>query len=195
MDRIEELLRDMERALLHNAVFKRRSVGLGVITNDMMNHYGVTGPNARAAGITRDIRLDQPYLMYDRLDLDYITAENSDAYDRTKVRLGEMFQSVSLIRQMLDAIPGGGAFHTRLPNPLHWKVPPGETYRRAECTRGEYGYYMVSDGSAYPRRICVRGPSYTHAVALMEEMAVGVNIADIAGLMTSLHTYPPEIER
>jgi NADH-quinone oxidoreductase subunit D len=106
-----------------------------------------------------------------------------------------MFQSVSLIRQMLEKIPEGGAFHTRLPNPLHWKVPPGETYRRAECTRGEYGYYAVGDGSAYPRRIYVRGPSYTHAVALMEQLALGVNVADIAGLMTSLHTYPPEIER
>jgi len=66
---------------------------------------------------------------------------------------------------------------------------------RSECTRGEYGYYMVSDGSKYPRRVNVRGPSYTHAVALMEKLAVGVNIADTAALMVSLHTYPPEIER
>jgi len=195
MEHIEELLRDMERAMLHNAVYKRRAVGLGVIPQEMIDPYGVTGPNARAAGLKRDIRLDRPYLMYDRLELDYITAENSDAYDRTKVRLGEMFQSVSLIRQMLEKIPDGGAFHTRLPNPLHWKVPAGETFRRAECTRGEYGYYTVADGSAYPRRIYVRGPSYTHAVALMEQLALNVNVADIAGLMTSLHTYPPEIER
>ena len=78
---------------------------------------------------------------------------------------------------------------------LHWKVPKGETYSRAECTRGEYGYYMVSDGTEYPRRINVRGPSYTHAVALLEKMIVYTNIADVAGLMVSLHTYPPEIER
>ena len=82
-----------------------------------------------------------------------------------------------------------------LPNVLHWKIPRGETYVRGECSRGEYGYYLVTDGSEYLRRVHVRGPSYTHAIAVMERLAVGTNIADIAGLMVSLHTYPPEIER
>jgi NADH-quinone oxidoreductase subunit D len=82
-----------------------------------------------------------------------------------------------------------------MPNVLHWEVPAGETYVKAECTRGEYGYYLVTDGSQYLRRVHVRGPSYTHAIAVMEKLAVGANIADIAGLMVSLHTYPPEIER
>jgi NADH-quinone oxidoreductase subunit D len=118
----------------------------------------------------------------------------SDAYDRTIVRFCEMKQSIDLIRQMLKKMPGG-PIHARLPNVFNWKVPPGQTYVKAECTRGEYGYYMVTDGSAYPRRVCVRGPSYTHAIAVMEKLAVGVNLADIAGLMVSLHTYPPEIER
>jgi len=78
---------------------------------------------------------------------------------------------------------------------LHWKIPAGETYVAAECTRGEYGFYVVSDGSDKPRRVTVRGPSYTHAISVMERLARGTNIADIAGLMVSLHTYPPEIER
>ena len=78
---------------------------------------------------------------------------------------------------------------------LHWKIPAGETYQRAESTRGEYGYYLVTDGSEFPRRVYVRGPSYTHAVALLEELARSVDVADIHGLMVSLHTYPPEIER
>jgi NADH-quinone oxidoreductase subunit D len=106
-----------------------------------------------------------------------------------------MQQAIDLIRQMLDRMPAGGEIHTPLPNVLHWKIPPGATYRRAECTRGEYGYYTVSDGSEYPRRIYVRGPSYSHAMALMEKLAEGANIADVYGLMMSLHTYPPEIER
>ncbi len=92
-------------------------------------------------------------------------------------------------------MPQSGAVHTTLPNVLHLKVPAGQTYVRAESTRGEYGYFMVSDGSEFPRKVTVRGPSYTHAMALLEDLAVGVNIADIAGLMVSLHTYPPEIER
>jgi NADH-quinone oxidoreductase subunit D len=88
-----------------------------------------------------------------------------------------------------------GDVRAKTPNVLHWKVPAGETYKRAECTRGEFGYYMVSDGSEYPRRVNVRGPSYTHAVALLEDMIINQNISDVAGLMVSLHTYPPEIER
>ena len=95
----------------------------------------------------------------------------------------------------MQRMPRSGPLQAEMPNVLHWKIPAGETYVKAECTRGEYAYYMVTDGSEYLRRIHVRGPSYTHAVALMEHLAVGTNIADIAGLMVSLHTYPPEIER
>jgi NADH-quinone oxidoreductase subunit D len=106
-----------------------------------------------------------------------------------------MHQSISLIRQILKKMPRTGPIHTPLPNVLHWKIPEGSTYLRSECTRGEYGYFIQTDGSGYPRKVTVRGPSYTHAIALMEKLAVGTNIADIAGLMVSLHTYPPEVER
>jgi NADH-quinone oxidoreductase subunit D len=192
---VESLLKDIEIVMFNNAVFKARAKGLGVIPVEMIDRYGITGPNQRAAGVQRDIRKDSPYLIYDQLDFDIITATASDAYDRTLVRYHEMWQSIDLIRQMLKKMPTTGPYHTQLPNVLHWKIPPGQTYVRAECTRGEYGYFMVSDGTELPRRVYVRGPSYTHAVAVMEKMAVGVNLADIAGLMVSLHTYPPEIER
>jgi NADH-quinone oxidoreductase subunit D len=193
--KIERLLDEIGLALLNNAVFKGRAKGLGVIRPQMIDSYGITGPNARACGVARDIRKDQPYLGYESLDFDVITAEDSDAYARTWVRFQEMRQAIDLIRQIMRRIPPDGPVHTKLPNVLHWRVPPGATYRRAECTRGEYGYYVVADGTIHPRRVYVRGPSYTHAVALMEELAVGTNIADVAGLMVSLHTYPPEIER
>jgi NADH-quinone oxidoreductase subunit D len=106
-----------------------------------------------------------------------------------------MYQSIDLIRQILDRMPATGPFFTKLPNVLHWNVKSGHVYKKAECTRGEYGYYLNSDGSDKPRRIYVRGPSYTHAVTLMEHLSIGCNIADTAGLMVSLHTYPPEVER
>lgn len=195
MDKVEKLLDDIERVMFNNAVFKKRAKGLGVLPQEMIDRFGITGPNARAAGIARDIRKDQPYLFYGDLDFEVVTSSASDAYDRAWVRFQEMQQSVSLIRQILRRMPEGGDIHTQLPNVLHWNIPTGQTYRRAECTRGEYGYFLVSDGSGYPRRIYVRGPSYTHAVAVMETMGVGVNIADLAGLMVSFHTYPPEIER
>lgn len=195
LQRVEKLLKEIELVLLHNAVFKARTVGLGVIDKSMIDRYGITGPNQRACGIARDVRKDYPYLVYDQLDFDIITGTASDVYERTLVRYREMYQCIDLLRQILERMPREGPFHEPLPNVLHWKIPPGETYVKAECTRGEKGYYIVSDGSLYPRRICIRGPSYTHAFPVMEKMAIGTDIADIAGLMVSLHTYPPEIER
>ena len=161
----------------------------------MVDQYGITGPNQRAAGFVRDLRRDAPYLVYDQLEFDVITATESDAYARSWVRYQEMHQGIRMLRQCLERTPREGPFQARMPNVLHWEVPAGETYVKAECMRGEYGYYMVTDGSEYVRRVHVRGPSYTHAIALMEKLAVGTNIADTAGLMVSLHTYPPEIER
>ncbi|MFP3960328.1 MAG: NADH-quinone oxidoreductase subunit D [Spirochaetaceae bacterium] len=195
MDTCEHTLHDVERTMYHNWVFKKRAKGLGIIHPDVIDEFGVTGPNARAAGFARDVRKDHPYLVYDRLDFEVVTHSDSDAYARAWVRLREMYQSIDLIRQILDRMPKDGPFFTKLPNVLHWRVPEGQVYKKAECTRGEYGYFLVTDGSDKPRRIYVRGPSYTHAVALMEHLAIGANIADTAGLMVSLHTYPPEVER
>jgi NADH-quinone oxidoreductase subunit D len=111
------------------------------------------------------------------------------------VRFRDIRQSISLIRQILARMPKTGDVMAPIPNVLHWKIPRGETYIKGECSRGEYGYYLVTDGSGYPRRINVRGPSYTHAMALLEHLIPGTNISDVAALMVSLHTYPPEIER
>jgi NADH-quinone oxidoreductase subunit D len=192
---IEKLLADVKLAMFDNAVFKMRARGLGIITPQMVDRYGITGPNARAAGIARDIRRDQPYLGYDELDFEVVTTEVSDAYNRAWVRFREMEQSISLIRQIMAKIPAEGELSSPIPNMLRWEIEAGRTYRRAESTRGEYGYYMVSDGGRYPRRVYVRGPSYTHAFPVLERIGVGANLSDIAGLMASLHIYPPEIER
>jgi len=195
LKKTEKILSDIEKVLLNNAVFKGRAMGLGIITPDMVDKYGVVGPNARAAGLKRDVRIDTPYEKYGELDLKYITGTKSDAYERTLVRFQEMFQSISIIRQIMKKMPEKGPFYVKTPNVLYWKIPAGETYKKAEATRGEYGYYVVTDGSDKPRRVCVRGPSYTHAIALLQDLIVNVDIADVPGLMTSLHTCPPEIER
>ncbi len=192
---IERTLQDVEEVMFHNAVFEKRARGLGIIEPQLMEQYGVTGPNARAGGVARDVRSDHPYLVYPKLDFKPVTGTGSDAYARADVRRRDALMSVDLIRQILAGMPQEGPLMAKLPNVLHWKIPRGETYVRGECSRGEYGYYVVTDGSGYPRRINVRGPSYTHAMALLERLIVNVNIADVAGLMVSLHTYPPEIER
>ncbi|MCW2309093.1 NADH-quinone oxidoreductase subunit D [Rhodobium gokarnense] len=200
--RMEETLQEVERALKDindvmycNAVFKKRTVGVGVIEPEMIEPYGVTGPNARAAGVAKDVRKDQPYLVYPELDFEPVVGKVSDIYTRADVRRRDVHVSIDLIRQILSKMPKDGPVMSRLPNVLNWKIPQGETYIRGECSRGEYGYYLVTDGSGYPRRVNVRGPSYTHAMALLEKLIVNANISDVAGLMVSLHTYPPEIER
>jgi NADH-quinone oxidoreductase subunit D len=192
---IERTLQDVYEVMFCNAVFKKRAIGVGYIDPALIDSYGVTGPNARAAGVAKDVRKDQPYLVYPELDFEPVMGEGSDIYARADVRRRDTQLSIDLIRQVLDAMPHKGPLMTKLPNVLHWKIPRGETYIRGECSRGEYGYYVVTDGSGFPRRINVRGPSYTHAVALLERLIVNVNISDVAGLMVSLHTYPPEIER
>ncbi|GET34031.1 NADH dehydrogenase subunit D [Prolixibacter bellariivorans] len=195
LDDIDKFMKDVKKVMFDNYVFKKRTVGMGVIDPAWINPFGITGPNARAAGVAKDVRKDNPYLKYPELDFEPVVGKDSDIYTRADVRRRDLLMTVDLIRQIMAKIPDKGDIRAKTPNVLHWKVPAGETYSRAECTRGEYGYYMVSDGTEYPRRINVRGPSYTHAVALLEKMIVNANIADVAGLMVSLHTYPPEIER
>jgi NADH-quinone oxidoreductase subunit D len=192
--KIEKLMDDVQKVLFDNAVIIARTNGLGVIRNEWIDPFGIVGTNARCAGGTRDVRKDYPYLVYDRLDFDVITGSLSDVYGRSLLRRDEILMACDLVRQILKDMPAGPV-RTRLPNPLHWKIPAGETYVRVESGRGEMGYFMASDGSGFPRRVHVRGPSYTHAMALFEEMIRGVSIADVAGLMTSLQTCPPEIER
>ncbi len=191
----KKLLDDIEKVMLNNSIVKSRLIGLGPIDSEMIDAYGIVGPNARACGFKRDVRKDTAYLKYPELDFEVVTETASDAYGRTLVRYREMYQSISILEQIMKKMPEGGEYHKQLPNVLHWQIPAGETYIKAESTRGEYGFYMVSDGTAYPRRIAVRGPSYSHAISLFEDMAINVSISDIAALMVSLHTYPPEIER
>ena len=200
--RLEETLLEIERTMSDvydvmycNAVFKKRTIGVGHIDPALVDPYGITGPNARAAGVAKDVRKDQPYLVYPELDFEPIVGQESDIFARADVRRRDILQSIDLVRQIITKMPTEGPLMTKLPNVLHWQIPRGETYIRGECSRGEYGYYLVTDGSGYPRRVNVRGPSYTHAVALLERLIVNLNIADVAGLMVSLHTYPPEIER
>ncbi|HAN76830.1 MAG TPA: NADH-quinone oxidoreductase subunit D [Bacteroidales bacterium] len=192
---IEGFMKDIRKVLFDNYVFKKRTIGLGIIEPEWIYPYGIVGPNARAAGSLNDVRKDYPYGKYSELDFEVKTSKQSDIYARAYLRYEELLTDIDLIKQILDKMPDGGEFMANIPNVFNLEIPAGETYVRSECTRGEYGYYMVSDGSGFPRRVNVRGPSYTHAVALLERMLINANIADVAQIMVSLHTYPPEIER
>jgi len=193
--RTRALLFDIEKTFFNNAIVKARLKGLGVISPEMVTEYGIVGPSARASGIEDDIRINNPYGKYAELDVKMITSDVGDAYARAEVRYQELHQSLDLISQIMDKMPEGGKIQAKLPNVLHWKIPAGQTYVKAESTRGEHGFYMVSDGTKYPRRVFARGASYTHAISVLEKLAVNISISDLAALMVSLHTCPPEIER
>ena len=141
------------------------------------------------------MRRNSPYLVYPELDFDVITAEGCDIFARAQVRRGDITQSIRIIRQILARMPKDGPYCARMPNMLHWTVEKGQTYVRAEASRGEMGYFVVTDGSDKLRRVHVRGPSYVHAVSLLERMLPGTNISDLGATMVSMQTCPPEIER
>ena len=192
---IDQFVINIDNLMFSNSVFKMRAKDVGILRPDMVEKYGVTGFAARSAGFNRDVRKDYPYLVYDKLDFEPKVMEHSDIYNRTRVRWYDIQTSVDLIRQVLAKMPEKGDIKAPTPNVLHWKIPKGEAYVRSEASRGEYGLYMVTDGSDKPRRINLRGPSYSQAIALLEDMLVGANIADVAAMMVSLQTCPPEIER
>ncbi len=195
MQKIEERLPMIDNLIFESAVFRQRAMNVGVIPKEWADETTMSGPVVRAMGIPRDVRKDYPYLVYPELDFDVVTEEASDIYARVLVRRREIDQAISLIRQILKRMPKDGPIMTRTGNMLRWQVPAGQTYVRAEATRGEYGYYIVTDGSDKIRRFHVRGPSFVHGVSLLERMLPGLNIADLYPLMNSLQVCPPEIER
>jgi NADH-quinone oxidoreductase subunit D len=200
--RMEENLKEIESfahriddLIFNNVVFKKRAVDTAVIDPSWIDNYGITGFVARSAGFNRDVRKSFPYLIYDQLDFEPKVMEYSDIYNRAKVRWFDILTTVDLIRQIMRKMPEKGDFKAQTPNVLHWTAPKGETYVRSESSRGEYGMYVVTDGTNKPRRVNLRGVSYTHAICVLEDLLVGVNIADVAAVMVSLQTCPPEIER
>lgn len=195
LDRIEERLPYLDDLILNSAVFQARTKGVSVVPSEWADEVGITGPTLRAMGVASDVRRDYPYLKYPELDFKVCTAEGSDIYARTKVRRDEISESIHIIRQILQMMPHEGAYCAKLPNMLTWTIPTGSTYVRAESSRGEMGFVMVTDGSDKIRRVHLRGPSYTNAITILERMLPGMNIADLSASMVSLQTCPPEIER
>lgn len=196
LDYIESRLSDYDNLFFSNAVFINRAKGVGVMNQQQALEWGVTGPNLRATGLPFDVRRDDPYLVYDQLEFDIPVEEAGDAWARTLIRRQELKQSIRIVRQVLKALPDiGGPIRCPIPNPLAWNVPAGEAYARVESSKGETCYYVVSTGGDMPYRVHIRGPSSMHAVQVLENMAVGSRIEDVAQVMFSLDACPPEVDR
>lgn len=211
---IEKLLKvmpsriDMFEGLLNeNPIFKRRTQGVGYISLDDMLELGVTGPMLRAAGLKVDARKDEPYSSYDKFNFEVPTRTENDVYARYLIRMAEMRESLKIIQQAYDGMPGGAfaADSSKVVLPdrekmktemealiYHFKivtegfrVPAGEAYVAVESPRGELGYYVVSDGTSKPYRVFMRTPSFGNLQSL-ETLFVGFPIADSIASLGSM---------
>jgi NADH-quinone oxidoreductase subunit D len=196
LDYIESRLPDYDNLLFTNQVFVKRARGIGAISQEQALDWGVTGPNLRATGLPFDVRRDDPYLVYDKLQFEIPTEEAGDAWARALVRRKELVQSIRILRQVVERLPSiPGPIRCPIPNPLAWNVPAGSTYTRVESSKGELAWYVVSNGGERPYRTHVRGPSQMHAVQVLENLSVGARIEDVAQIMFSLDACPPEVDR
>jgi NADH-quinone oxidoreductase subunit D len=211
-----EDVEEVERLLQNNRIFIDRCEGVGVISPEECVRMGVTGPLLRAAGIARDLRRDVPYLVYSDLDFNVVTAKESDALARFYVRVEEMKESASILRQALDRLPTGPVnamepkrvlprkerTYTRMEELIHDFMlintgidpPVGEVYHAVESSKGELGFYIMSDGTGHPWRMKIRSPSMTNIQAL-PIMLKGGMISDIVAVVGSLDPVMGEADK
>ena len=184
-------LHEYEDLLTGNPIWTARLRGVGVLTVDECKAFGVTGPLIRASGLAWDLRKAQPYSGYEQYEFDIPMGEYGDSLDRYLVRMAEMRQSVRIIEQAVERIPTGPIM-AKVPKVL--KPAPGEVYVSIEAPKGELGYYVVSDGSAFPYRVRVRPPSFLNLQSL-EKMAKGALVADVVAMIGTIDIVLGEVDR
>nr|MCH9779746.1 NADH-quinone oxidoreductase subunit D [Alphaproteobacteria bacterium] len=194
-----KFLNDMETLLTHNRIFKQRSVDIGIIPREEALAWGMTGPVLRASGVEWDLRRSEPYDVYDEIDFKIPVGTHGDCYERYLVRVAEMRESLTIIHQCLNMMPQGPVIvqHPQITPPdrhamkqgmedmiRHFKlytegfhVPAGEVYQAVEAPKGEFGVYLVADGSNKPYRCKIRAPGFPHLQA-MDAVSRGHMLAD-----------------
>jgi NADH-quinone oxidoreductase subunit D len=209
-------LDDVDNLLTENRIFKQRMVDIGVVTAAQAIDWGFTGPMLRGSGVAWDLRKSQPYDIYDKLEFDIAIGKNGDCWDRYLVRMEEMRQSLKLIKQCVEKMPKGPTMtdapkvappkralmkHSMEALINHFKlfsegfhVPAGETYTAVEAPKGEFGVYLVSDGSNKPYRCRVRAPGFAHLQAL-DFMTRGHMLADVVTVIGTMDIVFGEIDR
>ena len=185
-------LGDLEGLLTENEVVLARCRGLSPVTIADAVNWGLSGPMLRATGMAHDLRRAEPYSIYERFDFQVPIGVQGDVYDRLMVRLEEMKQSVKIIEQALKGLPEGPIMTEGMKRIL--RVPAGEVYMRVEGPRGEYGVYVVSNGSDKPWRHKVRGASFVNLSAL-RAMSVGHYVADVIIILGSIDIVLCEVDR
>ncbi len=215
-----KVLDDIETLLTGNRIFKQRNVDIGVISLAETLAWGMSGVMVRGSGAAWDLRKSQPYECYGELDFDIPIGKNGDNYDRYLIRILEMRESVKIMRQCITRLrePGGKGPHvadnnkivppkraemkTSMESLIHhfklytegFKVPEGEVYTAVEAPKGEFGVYLVSDGSNKPYRCKIRAPGFAHLQA-MDFMNRGHMLADVSAILGSLDIVFGEVDR
>jgi NADH-quinone oxidoreductase subunit D len=211
-----KVLADFETLVVGNRIFKQRNVDIGVMSEQDAVAWGFSGPCLRGSGVAWDLRKSQPYDVYDRMDFDVPVGKNGDCYDRFMVRIEEMKQSLRIVRQCLNEMPSGpvasldrkvvpprrGEMKRSMEALIHhfklytegFHVPAGEVYVATESPKGEFGIYLVSDGSNKPYRCKIRPTAFSHLQA-MDFLCKGHMLADAPAILGSLDIVFGECDR
>ena len=215
-DQFDAAIDDIETLVTNNRIFRQRTVDIGVVTAEQAMALGFSGPMLRGSNVPWDLRKSQPYEVYDELEFDVAVGKNGDCFDRYLLRIEEMKQSVHLIRQCLDKMPGGEVLNEdhkftpprrsdmkqSMESLIHHfklytegvKVPEGDVYACVEAPKGEFGVFLVSDGSSKPYKCKIRAPGFAH-LAAMDELSKGHQLADTVAILGSMDVVFGEIDR
>ena len=215
-DQFPQKLKDIETLLTGNRIFKQRNVNIGIVSKQDAIDWGFSGVMVRGSGIPWDLRRSQPYEVYDELEFQIPLGKNGDCYDRYLCRVDEMYESVKIMRQCLEMMPEGPVLSqdNKVTPPrraemkqsmealIHhfklytegFKVPAGEIYACVEAPKGEFGVYLISDGSNKPYRCKIRAPGFPH-LAAMDYLNRGHMLADVSAILGSLDIVFGEIDR
>jgi NADH-quinone oxidoreductase subunit D len=209
-------LDDVDNLLTENRIFKQRMVEIGIVSKEQALSWGFSGPMIRGSGIAWDLRKSQPYEIYSQLDFDVPIGKNGDSYDRYLIRVQEMRESIKMIKQCVEMMPSGavvvddpkiappkrGEMKESMESLInHFKlftegyhVPAGEAYAAVEAPKGEFGVYLISDGSNKPYRCRVRAPGFAHLQGL-EFMVKGHMLADVVTVISTQDIVFGEVDR
>ncbi|MDZ4714848.1 MAG: NADH-quinone oxidoreductase subunit C/D [Cytophagales bacterium] len=216
LDYFPAKLREYDKMVMSNSLFKARTVGIGIFTQQEAIEWGATGANLRATGSDWDFRKKQPYSGYEMFDFDVPVGKNGDCYDRAVVRVAEMRQSLRIIEQCYKNMPAGSykSDHPLTTPPIKkhtmqdietlithflgvsWGpvIPPGEAMSCIEATKGANGYYAISDGNTSPYRMRVRAPSFAH-MQMIPYISRGYTVADLLSILGAMDYVLADIDR
>jgi len=196
LDRFEPLIDEYDRLISFNKIYAERLANVAVITAEEAVDYNLVGPNLRGSGVSYDVRRDDPYSIYPELEFDVPVGRGEmgtlgDCFDRYIVRMREMRESCKIIRQCLSRLPDGPVI-ARVPRTF--KPAAGDCYVRLESARGDMGWYVVSDGTAFPYRCKIRTGSFA-AISMTQHVSRDLMIADLIAVIASFDLVAPEIDR